>query len=342
MSFVIAAPEAIQAAAQDLAGIRSALSQASAVVAGPTTGVVAAAEDEVSAGVAALFATFGYEYQALSAQVQAFHEQFVNVLSAGAGAYVSAEGFNVAQGLLNSVNVPTLALLGGQVSVAPYQSLVANTMGNLQSIGNTWANVTAPALSQALITQTNPQVITALESGNPLPMLAMSARIAQGYNNVMQALTVPVSLSITSLNPPNVSLAVELGLPQLLAFDAVGAPVNAAIAASASGSAFFNAVQTGNSLAAATALVDAPANIANAFLNGEQTIPMQLPVPGLSLTAGVPVAGLLVPPQSFTTTATLPANPLLQTVTITGPPVGGLVPTLLEEVPQLLASAFES
>jgi hypothetical protein len=99
-------------------------------------------------------------------------------------------------------------------------------------------------------------------------------------------------------------------------------------------------VQTGNPPAALTALIDAPANIANAFLNGEQTLPLTLPVPGLSLTADVPFAGLLVPLQPFTATAMLPGNPLLQTVTITGPPVGGLVPTLVEFAPELLASAF--
>jgi hypothetical protein len=61
MSFVTAAPAQVQAAAQGLAGIRSTLAQASASVAAPTTGVVAAAQDEVSAGVAAFFGAFGQE-----------------------------------------------------------------------------------------------------------------------------------------------------------------------------------------------------------------------------------------------------------------------------------------
>jgi hypothetical protein len=36
----------------------------------------------------------------------------------------------------------------------------------------------------------------------------------------------------------------------------------------------------------------------------------------------------------------LVGNPLLQAVAISGPPVGGLVPALLEYTPQLLASAL--
>jgi hypothetical protein len=99
-------------------------------------------------------------------------------------------------------------------------------------------------------------------------------------------------------------------------------------------------MQAGDSLGAFAAFVGAPANIANAFLNGEQTLPLTPPVPGLSVPADGRFAGLLVALQPFTTTAPLPGNPLLQTVTITGPPVGGLVPALLESTPELLASAF--
>jgi len=52
MSFVVAAPEQVQAATHDLAGIRSLLAGSSASAAAPTTAVAAAAQDEVSAGVA--------------------------------------------------------------------------------------------------------------------------------------------------------------------------------------------------------------------------------------------------------------------------------------------------
>ena len=66
MSFVIAVPELVSTAAGDLAGIGSALSSAGAAASVPTTGIVAAAEDEVSTAIAALFEAHGHAYQALS------------------------------------------------------------------------------------------------------------------------------------------------------------------------------------------------------------------------------------------------------------------------------------
>lgn len=64
MSFVIAVPEALTMAASDLANIGSTINAANAAAALPTTGVVAAAADEVSAAVAALFGSYAQSYQA--------------------------------------------------------------------------------------------------------------------------------------------------------------------------------------------------------------------------------------------------------------------------------------
>ena len=80
MSFVIAAPEMMTSAATDLATIGSALSDAKAAAATPTTGVLAAAEDEVSAAIAAVFSAHGQGFAALGAQAAAFHDQFVQAL----------------------------------------------------------------------------------------------------------------------------------------------------------------------------------------------------------------------------------------------------------------------
>lgn len=91
MSFVIAAPEVMAAAATDLANIGSSISAASAAAAGPTMGILAAGADEVSVAISALFGSHAQGYQTLSAQLAAYHNQFVRALNAGAGSYASAE-----------------------------------------------------------------------------------------------------------------------------------------------------------------------------------------------------------------------------------------------------------
>ncbi|WP_204808048.1 PE domain-containing protein [Mycobacterium riyadhense] len=96
MSYVFALPETMSAAATDVASIGSAVATANEGVSAATTGVVAAAEDEVSAVIAALFSAHGQGYQAVSAQVTAFHERFVQALSGASGAYAAAEAANAA------------------------------------------------------------------------------------------------------------------------------------------------------------------------------------------------------------------------------------------------------
>ncbi|EUA09238.1 PE family protein [Mycobacterium kansasii 732] len=112
MSFVIAAPEALAAAASDLSGIGGAINAANAAAAGQTLGILAAGADEVSAAVAALFGAYAQQYQALSAQATNFHDQFLQALSAGGLSYVAAEAANAQQALLTVVNAPTQTLLG--------------------------------------------------------------------------------------------------------------------------------------------------------------------------------------------------------------------------------------
>lgn len=81
MSFVIAAPEALDSAATDLVVLGSTLGAATAAAAAQTTGIVAAAHDEVSAAIAALFSAHGQAYQAASAQAAAFHTRFIRARS---------------------------------------------------------------------------------------------------------------------------------------------------------------------------------------------------------------------------------------------------------------------
>ena len=133
MSFVIAAPEMVTTAAQNLAGIRSMLAESSAAAAAPTTGVVAAAADEVSAGVASLFGDFGEEYQVLSAQASAFHDQFVSLMNAGAAAYLSTEVANAEQAVANAVNAPAQSLLGHSAIGTAAATAVDHSPGSVAS-----------------------------------------------------------------------------------------------------------------------------------------------------------------------------------------------------------------
>ncbi|ORB98726.1 PE family protein, partial [Mycobacterium kansasii] len=114
MSFVIAVPDIVAAAAADLTSLGSTLAEANATVAHSTIEVLTAAEDEVSEAIAALFSAHGRAYQGLSAQAAAFHAQFVQALTAGAGAYASAEAANAGpfQSLLGAINAPVQALTG--------------------------------------------------------------------------------------------------------------------------------------------------------------------------------------------------------------------------------------
>ncbi|WP_139829566.1 PE family protein, partial [Mycobacterium gastri] len=132
MSFVIAVPEVVDAAATELARIGSTISQANVFAAFPTTAIAAAGADEVSMALASLFGSLGQQYQAISAQMATFHDQFVRNLQTGATAYASADAANALaaaeQQVLDAVNAPTKALTGrpligdGANGIAPGQN----------------------------------------------------------------------------------------------------------------------------------------------------------------------------------------------------------------------------
>ena len=118
MSVLAVAPELMTAAAADLESIGSAVNAAHQAAAVPTTGLAAAAADEVSAATAALFTKYGQDFQALSAHASEFHQQFVRALSSGSGSYLAAEAAGasllrtVQHDFLGAVNAPTEALFG--------------------------------------------------------------------------------------------------------------------------------------------------------------------------------------------------------------------------------------
>jgi hypothetical protein len=366
MSWVVAAPDALVAASESLAALESTLSAATAAAAAPTTAVVAAAEDDVSTGIAALFREFGEGYQAVCAQALAFHRQFAGLLGAGAGSYIETELAN-AQQVVASIAAPANRFLSAapirtgtgvaasvstgpahtslqDAIVGPYHNLLTNSTANLRAI----VDNAGPDLVKALSTgsEASQQALTAMESGNPLPVLNIVDHLAQGYTGLIEDLSTPVPVSmirdlsapvpvsITSLSPTTITVALGPDLPQVLAFDALGAPINAANALITSGAAVVGALQTGDPMGAAIALIDAPANIANAFLNGQQTLSLALPVGGASITGSMSLGGLLAPLTPTSLTATTPGSPILKSIALTAPPTGGAVTALVDYAPE--------
>ena len=94
MTFVTTQPEMLTSAAGQLQCVGTAIAAQNAAIAGPTTGVVSAAADEVSALTATQFGAHAAMYQAVSAQAAAVHDMFVHILGASAGSYAATEAAN--------------------------------------------------------------------------------------------------------------------------------------------------------------------------------------------------------------------------------------------------------
>jgi len=140
LSFLNAVPQAVLAAAADLAGIGSVISDANAAAAVPTTGALAPGADGVSATIAALFDSHAQTYQVISAQAAAFHDQFVQTLTAGANSYDAAEASNalplqvvqqgaqaVQQAVPAAVSTPVQSLLAQPATLTAAATPVAQT-----------------------------------------------------------------------------------------------------------------------------------------------------------------------------------------------------------------------
>jgi PE-PPE domain/PE family len=122
MSSISVSPDLLAAAAQDVARIGSTISAANTAAAS-TTQVLPAAADEVSAAIARLVGTYAQDYQTVMAHAAAFHEQFVQALTAGAGSYVSAEAADLAALAANPAQTVRQDQLG--LTTAPSRALAA-------------------------------------------------------------------------------------------------------------------------------------------------------------------------------------------------------------------------
>jgi hypothetical protein len=126
VSLLAADPGLLASAAVDLESMGSALDAAHAAVAVPTTALGAAGADEVSTAVAALFAGYARQYQALAGRIAGFHDSFTQALAAGANSYAAAEAANVEQLLNGAVQ---------QLTGRPLVGNGANGYTNSQGVG---------------------------------------------------------------------------------------------------------------------------------------------------------------------------------------------------------------
>lgn len=120
--FVTTVPQAIAAAATQLEGIGNSFSAESSAAAAPTTAVAPAASDEVSALQAGVYSTYGQLYQTVSAEAQAIHQQFVNLLQSSSGSYGTTEAANQAGAAASSLSNATSA----QATDGPITTFINN------------------------------------------------------------------------------------------------------------------------------------------------------------------------------------------------------------------------
>ena len=125
MSFVTTQPEALAYAAAKLQTIGSAVAAESAAAAAPTTEVIPAAADEVSALQATIFGAYGSLYQSVNAQAAAVHQLFVHTLGASAGSYAATESSNSAT-TASPLAQRVSGLLGSAASTDPPSGALAN------------------------------------------------------------------------------------------------------------------------------------------------------------------------------------------------------------------------
>jgi PE-PPE domain/PE family len=91
VSYVISEPQLMASVAAGINGIGANLSAANAAAAGPTSGLAAAAADEVSEALANAFGAYGTEYQSLVGALERWHGQFAQTLTGAATAYAQTE-----------------------------------------------------------------------------------------------------------------------------------------------------------------------------------------------------------------------------------------------------------
>ena len=122
MTELLVDPQVVTTVAADIDGIGSTIKAATAAAAAPTSGLLAAAADEVSAAIANLFGAHGQEFQAVVDQVEAYSSQFRQTLTAAANAYVQTETAAVAA-LQGALGASAAAVAAPAATIPPFNAL---------------------------------------------------------------------------------------------------------------------------------------------------------------------------------------------------------------------------
>lgn len=152
MSFLTTQTEEMLAAEQLLSGINTNLAAQNAGAASATTVIAPAAADPVSAQQAAIFSTYGTQYQAIAAQAQAQLEQYASTLGVSSNAYGDTEAVNASQAVLSNATAAPLDASASTSSGTPLDWLAyllgstgngtnPNMLGGLFGLSSNGANI---------------------------------------------------------------------------------------------------------------------------------------------------------------------------------------------------------
>ncbi|GAB3021810.1 PE family protein [Mycobacterium bourgelatii] len=266
------APEIVAGAASELAEIGAAIGSANASAAAPTTQVLAAAADEVSTAIAALFSTNAQQFQSLANQALNFHDGFVKLLNNSAAQYLSTELTNAQQTLANTLNAPIQNLLG-QLAIGS-----ASTLPNPAASGTSgpvlWETPFGPI-----------KAWTTVDYADVLPgAMTMTLTLETAVGTVVWSNSGLLSPPSSQMTGGTITLPPALPLLAAMA----GPYVTGQASLANSNNAFFAAIANGDFVGATSAFVSAPFEFTNSILFGHHTVEIgSSQLPAILNTGGV-------------------------------------------------------
>jgi PE-PPE domain/PE family len=225
MTSLIAQPQLLASAAADTAQISSAISAAKTAAAGRTTGLVAAAEDEVSALTTTLFNTYAQDYHAMLGQATAFHDEFAQLLAAAGNTYAGAEaeiaallappGANPGVAITKAADpaVDAFLIMTGSGTANPSLTYMSNVSSRY--LTGMFAN---PIFTSALsIPVTTAEGLYPFTGVKDLTLDISLARGVTSLNNAINLQIAPGGGNIAVLGYSQSSIISSMIMPQLLA-----------------------------------------------------------------------------------------------------------------------------